>query len=236
MQNKRDSIFEVEDYTDEELNIADIVDAYIGELNDEGGAKGKTVVSDQGTVRTLSGVKEMLRLLKESHNKSATELSPDRRVKEATRKHLVEEMLRLYPREQPQKDSIFRRIFGSIGQLFRSPAVAPAYYRETQESPSHALLKVISGDEIGREYQISEAQCTIGLSDDVEIRLEDRLRHISRRHVQIAKEGDEFYIIDLESMNGTWLNDKKLKPFERKKLASGDKLKLADTVLEFVLI
>lgn len=54
---------------------------------------------------------------------------------------------------------------------------------------------------------------------------------ISRVHARFNKEGDTYYIEDLNSTNGTFLNDEKLRPHENNKIISGDIIKLAD--LEF---
>lgn len=53
----------------------------------------------------------------------------------------------------------------------------------------------------------------------------DRL--ISRMHVKITKEDNDYYIEDMNSKNGTFINDVRLYPYERKKVEIGDKIKIA---------
>ena len=53
----------------------------------------------------------------------------------------------------------------------------------------------------------------------------------SRRHLRIAAQGDQFYVEDLNSSNGTFLNEQRLSPFEPAQLDYGAKVALGDLVL-----
>lgn len=53
----------------------------------------------------------------------------------------------------------------------------------------------------------------------------------SRIHAEITQEGKNFYIHDLESTNGTYLNGKKIK---KKRLTSGDVIKVGETKFKWV--
>ncbi len=57
--------------------------------------------------------------------------------------------------------------------------------------------------------------------------------HISRRHSVILFENDSFFITDLGSTNGTYLNDITIEPDLLYPLESGTKLRLADEYFEF---
>ena len=54
---------------------------------------------------------------------------------------------------------------------------------------------------------------------------------VSRRHLRIAAEGDQFYVEDLNSSNGTFLNEQHLSPFKPARLDYGTKVALGDLVL-----
>ena len=56
---------------------------------------------------------------------------------------------------------------------------------------------------------------------------------VSRIHAMIEKDGDEFYLTDNSSTNGTWLNGRKLEANKPEQLADGDIIVLADEELEF---
>jgi pSer/pThr/pTyr-binding forkhead associated (FHA) protein len=43
---------------------------------------------------------------------------------------------------------------------------------------------------------------------------------VSREHAVIVREGDDYYIEDLESSNGTWFNKQRLK--QRRRIDDGD--------------
>ncbi len=54
---------------------------------------------------------------------------------------------------------------------------------------------------------------------------------VSRRHLRIVAKGDKFYVEDLNSLNGTFLNGKRLKkPFKPTRLAYGAKVALGNLV------
>ena len=77
---------------------------------------------------------------------------------------------------------------------------------------------------------INGSSVTAGNSDAVDIKLENRF--VSRRHFQVRFESDVFYISDLGSTNGTYLNGSKLNPNEEQILRDGDRVGLGvDEVL-----
>ena len=54
---------------------------------------------------------------------------------------------------------------------------------------------------------------------------------VSRRHAVIIRYQDKPHILDLNSINGTFLNGKRLKPDNPYMITSGDQLGLGDLVL-----
>jgi serine/threonine-protein kinase len=59
---------------------------------------------------------------------------------------------------------------------------------------------------------------------------------VSRRHARIWREGETFLIEDLNSVNGTVINDAvRLAPRQPRVLESGDKLRLGETTLHFLV-
>lgn len=67
--------------------------------------------------------------------------------------------------------------------------------------------------------------CSIQLSD----------RSISRRHAVIGHCPSGFYITDLGSLNGTWVNNRRLIPAERIDLKDGDLVQFGGMQIEFFL-
>jgi transcriptional regulator of acetoin/glycerol metabolism len=65
----------------------------------------------------------------------------------------------------------------------------------------------------------------IGRDQDVAVRLSDP--NVSRRHARVCREGDDLYLFDLDSRNGTRINGRATKSA---RLRPGDVVRLGDTV------
>lgn len=97
-------------------------------------------------------------------------------------------------------------------------------------------LVVIQGREIGREYRLRRSELIVGRDDRAHLRIPDE--RVSRRHAALELSWDASHrlkkacIRDLGSTNGTHLNEE---PIDRAELHEGDKLRIGDTVLKFVL-
>ena len=63
------------------------------------------------------------------------------------------------------------------------------------------------------------------LNARVDYVFDDKL--ISRLHLKIYREGDEFYIEDMNSKNGSFLNDIQLAPYEKQRVEIGDKITIS---------
>lgn len=56
---------------------------------------------------------------------------------------------------------------------------------------------------------------------------------VSRLHARITKEGEDFYLEDLNSTNGTFKNGLRLQPYEKRKLQEEDEIRLGKITLIF---
>ena len=82
-----------------------------------------------------------------------------------------------------------------------------------------------------REIPLSRAAPTIiGRDASLAAAVEDR--QVSRHHAKITCEGEEFWIEDLNSTNGTRVNGV---PIEKQKLANNDQIGLGDAIVTFTL-
>lgn len=88
-------------------------------------------------------------------------------------------------------------------------------------------LVVLTGSQEGRVCVLEEV-CVIGRHVDCDIQLEDDA--VSRRHARITLEGDEYYVEDLGSSNGTFVNGSRI---QRAKLSEGDTIKVSHCVMAF---
>lgn len=74
-----------------------------------------------------------------------------------------------------------------------------------------------------------------GIRPDIDLSTYDPAARISRRHARITVRGNQFFVEDLGSSNGTLVNgSKRLKPMEPYPLTNGDVIKIGDTTLKFV--
>jgi len=58
---------------------------------------------------------------------------------------------------------------------------------------------------------------------------------VSRYHAKITKEGDSFFITDLNSTNGTFINDELLQTYQKKEIKDGDIIAFANIRYRFVI-
>ncbi len=89
----------------------------------------------------------------------------------------------------------------------------------------------IKGPDTAWEYTIPEGQVIIGRQVGTEILLEHP--QISRKHAQIDSTPQECSITDLNSSNGTFVNENKITPGVVVPLTSGDIIKIGPFSLEF---
>jgi serine/threonine-protein kinase len=111
-----------------------------------------------------------------------------------------------------------------------------------------AQLLIVGTNELEQPaFRLEKDENLVGRRDpvsnifpEVDLSKFDPQTKISRRHARIWREGGEFMVEDLGSSNGTYIlpviNDTmRLQPHQPQLLANGDKLKLGDTTLHFVV-
>jgi diguanylate cyclase (GGDEF)-like protein len=84
---------------------------------------------------------------------------------------------------------------------------------------------------LGRRYLLATQQLTIGRIEDNDIVLPSDC--VSRRHSRLELRGEEVFIVDLASTNGTFVNDEP-KPVKERRLNRGDQLKVGDTIFKYL--
>src|SRR6266700_3085762 len=91
-------------------------------------------------------------------------------------------------------------------------------------------LAAIAGKLKGSVFPVADDPMVIGRETAVPLCLADP--SVSRRHSQIEKHGDQFWISDLQSLNGTFVNDV---PVKQRVLQHGDRIRIGDTRFLFLL-
>jgi hypothetical protein len=83
-----------------------------------------------------------------------------------------------------------------------------------------------------KEVTIGRLDPTSASFPDVDLTRNDALdKGVSRRHAKITRRGREVFIEDLGSINGTFINRKKLTPYFPEALRNGDQLQLGELML-----
>jgi len=92
-----------------------------------------------------------------------------------------------------------------------------------------ALVVRSGGGRAGESFRPTGERTRIGRSPDCEIFLDDVT--VSRKHAVIAKKGDDFRIEDEGSLNGTFVNKKRV---EAADLENGDELQIGKYRLTYL--
>lgn len=90
-------------------------------------------------------------------------------------------------------------------------------------------LVVENGNDKGMIFPLVQQRISIGRSASNTIQLVDR--RVSRHHAELRAEGDNYWIKDLNSKNGTYVNGNLIE--DEQLLANGDHAQVGDTILVF---
>lgn len=115
---------------------------------------------------------------------------------------------------------------------------------EMNTSRALARLIVERGGRIGREFPIIGTETNIGRWDadsgifpDVDLDEDDPEAKVSRRHARIVNHNSQYFIEDLGSTNGTFVNrGRRLLPGKRHMLQNGDEIIVGKTFLKFQIL
>lgn len=93
-------------------------------------------------------------------------------------------------------------------------------------SPTHVL--VVEGSSAGERAELDHAPILIGRGNDAAIRLEDD--YVSTRHARIAAAGDQWFVEDLGSTNGTYIGTVRIT--QPTTITLGTQVRIGKTILE----
>jgi hypothetical protein len=103
------------------------------------------------------------------------------------------------------------------------PPKAPSKRRG---SPTHVL--VTDGANSGERADLDQAPILIGRGSDAAIRLDDD--YVSTRHARIAASGDQWFVEDLGSTNGTYIGSVRIT--QPTTITLGTQVRIGKTILE----
>lgn len=115
------------------------------------------------------------------------------------------------------------------------PAVELEIEEEVEVTPpkeplekGHAVLVIKKGPDAGMSFTIERDTIVIGRHPGSDIFLDDIT--VSRRHAEISRKGNDFYLTDTGSLNGTYLNRERV---ESTILKNGDEIQIGKFRLLF---
>ena len=92
-----------------------------------------------------------------------------------------------------------------------------------------AILQMVRGPEPGKRFEIQSERAVLGRHPECDLRFD--VAAISRQHAAVTRQEDRYFVEDLGSRNGTYVNGRRLtKPSA---LASGDRIVICDLTFDF---
>ena len=119
-------------------------------------------------------------------------------------------------------------------------------YCGTKQGTKQALARliVLGTSELSAQFSLNQTGESLigrvdpnrGIRPEVDLSKYDPAARVSRRHARIVVQDNQYFIEDLGSANGTFLNgSNKLAQGKPQLLTTGDELKLGETTLKFVM-
>jgi pSer/pThr/pTyr-binding forkhead associated (FHA) protein len=113
-----------------------------------------------------------------------------------------------------------------------------------QTAKAHARLVIEKGRSSGKQFMLSDVESQIGRWDadggifpDVDLDTDDPEAKVSRRHARITLTNGQYFLEDLGSTNGTFINrGKRMEPGQRQALCDGDEIIVGKTFLRFHIV
>jgi hypothetical protein len=117
-----------------------------------------------------------------------------------------------------------------------APASAPAGGRKTvllsevRKSPVVGWFVAMSGEQKGEDFRVRDGQNTLGSAPDSDVVIRDLT--VSGHHASIRHKDQRFILTDLDSTNGTFLNES-TESVAREDLKDNDTVRVGDVILKF---
>jgi pSer/pThr/pTyr-binding forkhead associated (FHA) protein len=131
------------------------------------------------------------------------------------------------PERGPEQTSTFRADFFTEPESVEAPE--PPVTGVDALPEGSALLVVKRGPNAGSRFLLDQRTTSAGRHPESDIFLDDVT--VSRRHAEFRREGAEFVVVDVGSLNGTYVNRE---PVDTAVLANGDEVQIGKFRLVFL--
>ena len=130
-----------------------------------------------------------------------------------------------------ENDTILTTPLGELSYTFSAPLMEELRGSSTWSRIKLHMcyLNVTTGLKAGADIPLTQAEMVIGRQSNCELPLPDHT--ISRRHAKIIQRSDGYYLEDLQSRNGTYLNGRRI--VDPIRLNDRDQIQLYDVTLTF---
>ena len=99
---------------------------------------------------------------------------------------------------------------------------------EKRKPPVVGWFVAMNGDQKGEDFRLHEGKNSVGSGGDSQISLKDST--VSGQHASVRYEDGKFILTDLDSSNGTYLNDRKA---VREELKDNDIIRFGEIIVKF---
>jgi len=112
--------------------------------------------------------------------------------------------------------------------VYRPPTVVSPTPEAEEAPPPPPEKEVVTLTVAGSKHEITTPRVVLGRSRACDVPVPDV--NVSRRHAELRQEGATYWIVDLDSTNGTSVNGKSV---ARERLRDGDRITLGSTEIVF---
>ncbi len=118
-----------------------------------------------------------------------------------------------------------------MDKVAETSVIAPKRASQGNNRREGCLVHIYpTGPTMGQRYTLGEKPVIIGRGEDCDIRIQEH--SVSRRHARLEPGADGFTVIDLQSTNGTFVND--VQTTEPRVLHDGDYLRIGNCIYRFL--
>jgi hypothetical protein len=125
-------------------------------------------------------------------------------------------------------------VTGPVATPVTAPAPPPVrktvLISEQRKAPVVGWLVAMSGQQKGQDFRLHDGQNILGSAPDADVQLNDPT--VSGKHASLRYKEGKFFLMDLDSSNGTFLNDGAT-AIAREELKDNDVIRAGELVLKF---